>query len=101
MNSGMQFVTDGRTKFIRYPGTGLEQAFDLSADPQEMVDIAGDPAAQDRIEHLRRIMIRELEGRPEGFVRNGELAITGGPAPSFLPGFASPDGAGELKNGSR
>lgn len=102
MNSGMQFIVTGDLKYVRYPGTGLEEAFDLVADPHERVNLIGDPAQDARIAPLRQILIEELAGRSEGFVRDGQLAVTGGPAPSFLPGFQRTGPSGPaLLNGVR
>ena len=101
MNSGMHYIVEGGLKYIYYPGTGLEQLFDLASDPAEMTDLAADPEKADRAEPLRQRLIAELDGRPEGFVLGGRLAITGGPAPSHLPGFACTDEPGDLKNAGR
>lgn len=81
IGSGMQYLTDGREKYIWYPGLGKEQLFDLTADPREEHDLARDPAAEERIRPLRERLIRELEGRPEGFVKEGKLARLEGPTP--------------------
>jgi arylsulfatase A-like enzyme len=86
-NTGMHYLTDGRTKYIWYPGIGTEQLFDLEHDPQEMVDLAEDAQWSDQIKHWRGILVRELESRPEGFVRDGQLAEFDGPSPLCLPGY--------------
>lgn len=87
MNSGMQYLTDGRRKFIRYPGTGHEEYFDLEADPMELENLIDDETRVGEIQSWRDRLIAELDGRPEGFVRDGALAVTGGPAPPCLPGY--------------
>ena len=81
IGSGMQYLTDGREKYIWYPGLGKEQLFDLGADPREEHDLAKDPAAEERIRPWRERLIRELAGRPEGFVKEGKLARLEGPTP--------------------
>jgi arylsulfatase A-like enzyme len=43
LGSGMQYVTDGKRKFIYYPGTGQEQYFNLQQDPREMTELSTDP----------------------------------------------------------
>ena len=58
-----------------------EQLFDLGADPREEHDLAKDPAAEERIRPWRERLIRELAGRPEGFVKEGKLARLEGPTP--------------------
>ena len=83
----MQFITDGHKKYIYYPANGSEQFFDLDADPEEMVDLSGTPDTKPELEEHRVRLTDELDGRPEGFVKNGRLAPTGGPTPLFLPGF--------------
>jgi arylsulfatase A-like enzyme len=87
INSGMQYITDGKDKYIFYPGTGDEQFFDLVNDPVEMTNLVNDPNYADRVELGRTRLISELEGRPENFVVNDQLATLGGPTPSFLPAY--------------
>jgi choline-sulfatase len=86
-DSGMQYLTDGKTKFTRYPGTGEEELFDLSEDPQELRNVIAEPAYAQTAREWRRILVKELEGRPEGFVKDGALQVTGGPASPYLPGY--------------
>jgi arylsulfatase len=47
-------------KYIHWPEHGLEQLFDLTADPMEESDLARDPAHQDRLAELRK-RFAELE----------------------------------------
>ncbi len=85
--SGMQFVTDGCTKLIWYPGTGRCQLFDLTHDPEERHDLAADPQWADARARWEAVLVAELAGRPEGFVRDGRLQVLGGPTALCLPGF--------------
>ena len=87
MNSGMQYLTDGRRKYIWFPGQGREQYFDLEADPREMRDLAASPDRAAEIAIWRERLVRELEGRPEGFVESGRLAKLSGPTAPCLPGY--------------
>ncbi|MFN3147333.1 MAG: arylsulfatase [Paracoccaceae bacterium] len=91
MNSGVQFITDGREKYVWYPGPGIEQFFDLVADPQEMTNLADDPVHAARVALFRDRLIATLDGRPEGFVRDGRLQVLGGDTQMFLPGFNRPE----------
>lgn len=90
LGSGMQYVTDGRTKYIWHPGRGEELLFDLENDPREMCDLSRDPGWGDTLEGWRERLIGELDGRPEGFVRDGRLARLDGPTPPCLPGCEQP-----------
>ena len=90
LNSGQQYVTDGKVKYIWYPGLGQEQFFDLADDPHEMVDLSADPARADEVAHWRSILIRELADRPEGFTDGKTLLKLDGPTPPFLPGYERP-----------
>lgn len=84
---GMQYLTDGRLKYIWFPGTGLEQLFDTDEDPDEMTDLARQPAHGDTVASFRAELIGILADRPEGFVRDGELAVLGGNTPAcIIPG---------------
>ncbi|HJA93273.1 MAG TPA: arylsulfatase [Candidatus Eisenbergiella merdipullorum] len=63
-------------KFIWYSQTGKEHYFRLDEDPKELHDRITDPSCAARIEELRAILIRQLSGREEGFVKDGRL-VTG------------------------
>jgi arylsulfatase A-like enzyme len=69
----MQFVTDGRRKFVWLPRVGKEQFFDLEADPGECRDLANDPARRGEVEKWRQYLVRELAARDCGWVENGTL----------------------------
>ena len=86
LGSGMQYLTDGKSKYIWYPGTGHEHFFDLEHDPDEMHDLSTDPDHSAEIARFRGILIKELEGRPEGFTDGAALKPIGGPSIPYLPG---------------
>lgn len=81
IGTGMQFVTDGREKYIWYPALGKEQFFNLTADPKELNDLVKTGDKESRITLWRERLVRELEGRPEGFVKDGALQTLEGPTP--------------------
>lgn len=87
MDSGMQYVTDGKTKYVYYPGTGREELFDLESDPAELENLVADPGCADLRLMWRRRLVEELDDRPEGFVDGGKLAVTGSSASPCLPGY--------------
>ena len=70
---GMQYVTDGREKYIWFHHTGRELLFNLFKDPAELHDLSGDVSAKPRIELWRRRLaeINENRGDPRG--QNGQL----------------------------
>lgn len=74
------WVTDGSEKWIWYSQTGEEQFFDLTKDPGELRNLIHEPALQDRIAYWRSVLIRELEGREEGYVKDGSLIVGREPA---------------------
>lgn len=90
VNSGMQYLTDGKTKYIYWPGTGQEQLFDLVNDPNEMHDLMfdnpGDPEVEKQVAPWRQRLIEILKDRPEGFVQDGTLSTLGSDTPATLPG---------------
>ncbi|MCU6709847.1 arylsulfatase [Paenibacillus sp. J5C_2022] len=69
------YATDGRMKYIWYSQTGEEQLFDLASDPQEKHNLANDAERADELQVWRKRVIKELEGREEGYVREGELVV--------------------------
>jgi choline-sulfatase len=89
-NSGMQYLTNGKRKYIWWPGLGQEQFFDLERDPEEREELAATGARASEIAAWRQRLIETLADRPEGFVRGGELARLDGPTPPHMPGFEQP-----------
>jgi len=69
----MQFVTDGKRKFIWLPRIDREQFFDLEQDPGECVDLSSDPQRQDEVTLWRGYLVCELDTRQCGWVRDGQL----------------------------
>ena len=78
-----QTLTDGREKFVWYVADGREQFFRLSDDPLECRNLIEEPAEADRVAHWRRLLIEELEGRPEGFT-DGKQLIAGRPYAPYM-----------------
>lgn len=79
----LQWVTDGREKYVWWSGTGHEQLFDVEADPQERHDLAAAAERPDRLAHWRHTLAMELEGREEGFVQDDRL-VPGRPVKALL-----------------
>lgn len=71
----IQFVTDGHRKFVWYSGLGVEQFFDLDADPNELHNLVADPGRAAEVSDWRRRLIGYLEGREEGYVADGDLVV--------------------------
>jgi arylsulfatase A-like enzyme len=69
----MQYVTDGRSKFVWLPRIGQEQFFDLSSDPGECRNLIDDPAHREAVDLWRGRLIAELKERDCGWVRGGKL----------------------------
>jgi len=78
-------LTDGREKYIWWPGDGREQLFDLVADPHELHDLAAVMPADSRVAAWRERMVARLRDRPEGFVQAGKL-VAGRPYKAMIPG---------------
>jgi arylsulfatase A-like enzyme len=91
LESGMQYLTDGRWKYIWYPGTGDEQLFDLEHDPQELEDLSRDTRFRIDIAEWRTRLAHELAGRPEEFSDGLNLKTVGGLTPYYLPGYERKD----------
>lgn len=68
-----QWIVTERDKYIWYSETNVEQYFDLVNDPNELTNLIDDESKQARINYLKSLLVKELEGRPEGFVVNHQL----------------------------
>ncbi len=82
---GMQYLTDGRTKFIWYTRSGREQLFDLEVDPQELRDLAPLPAQAERLALWRQRLIEILAARPEDGLSDGRRLFSGRTLPPVRP----------------
>ncbi|MDI9470899.1 MAG: arylsulfatase [Bacillota bacterium] len=71
-----QFIVTERDKYIWFSGSGREQYFDLTIDPNESHDAIAETRYQERIAELRACLVRELDGSEEGYVADGQL-VTG------------------------
>lgn len=73
----MQYVTDGRRKFIWLPRIGIEQYFDLESDPGECRNLIDDSSRAAEINLWRGYLIQSLQQRDCGWVREGRLEDPG------------------------
>jgi hypothetical protein len=69
----MQYVTDGKQKYIWLPRANQEQFFDLTADPGECRNLIAEPAWRQRVAIWRQRLIDELASRQCGWCRDGQL----------------------------
>jgi arylsulfatase A-like enzyme len=69
----MQYVTDGRRKFIWLPRTGEEQFFDLEADPGERRNVVDETGYRSEVARWRGRLVAELTARDCGWVVDGRL----------------------------
>jgi hypothetical protein len=71
----VQYLTDGKEKYIYFPATGEEQFFSLSDDRQELHDLAQDPVHADRVALWRERLILVLAERGDGFSDGQRLLV--------------------------
>jgi len=81
----MQWIRTARWKYVWMSADGREQLFDMVADRQESVNLAGRPDADAALTECRSLLVRELTGREEGFVADGAL-VAGRPVAPVLAG---------------
>lgn len=74
-NESNHFIVTGKDKYVWYSQTGKEQYFNLEKDPDELHDLADDNHHSDRIEYLRNLLIKELDGREEGYTDGRSLIV--------------------------
>lgn len=80
---GNHYIVTKTDKYCWFTQSGKEQYFDLQNDPKEMHDGINDECFRERIDYLRKMLIKELVGREEGFT-DGERLISGRPQKSIL-----------------
>ncbi len=83
----IQWLTDGKEKYVWFSGSGREQLFDLTEDPEERHDLARNQGAAARVARWRARLVRELRGREEGFV-SGSRLVRGRPVRAVLSHLA-------------
>ncbi len=84
-DEAMQFLTDGREKYIWFTLSGREQMFDLERDPQERHDLARQPKAKARVARWRRRLIELLAARPQDGLTDGKQLLAGKLLPAIRP----------------
>ncbi|EHK2364545.1 TPA: arylsulfatase [Clostridium perfringens] len=67
------YIVTKRDKFLWFSQRGEEQYFDLEKDPKELTNLINSEEYKDRIDYLRKILIKELEGREEGYTDGNKL----------------------------
>lgn len=81
----MQYVTDGQHKLVWLPRSAVFQFFNLKNDPGELRNLIADPGCQDEIAKWRGYLIRELEARDCGWVKDGKLVSPPPSGPLISP----------------
>ena len=67
------YIVTKRDKFLWFSQRGEEQYFDLEKDPKELTNLINSEEYKDRIDYLRKILIKELEGREAGYTDGNKL----------------------------
>lgn len=90
----IQWLTNGKEKYIWWSANGREQFFDLAADPHEKNDMTLTGMAPERLTLWRQRLVEQLRGREEGFVNDGQL-VTGRPVHPILAHLRAEAGMNE------
>jgi arylsulfatase len=69
----LRMVRADKYKLIWYPTGNRFQLFDLDNDPDEMIDLSDDPEHAEVRNRLSHILVEELYGSDEKWVRDGKL----------------------------
>ena len=72
--NGVHYPVGSSTKYVWNPVTGEELLFDLDSDPGEERNLAESPDHAEERDAWRQRLIDRLDGRPEGFVEDGEAS---------------------------
>ena len=68
-----RMVRDRRHKLIYYPWGNCVQLFDLEEDPRETRDLSDSPAHADVRQRLTALLIDEMYGDDQAWIKDGEL----------------------------
>jgi arylsulfatase len=83
----MQYLTDGRWKYIWFPRLGTEQLFDLTVDPGECCDLSGNEALSGEFLSWREKLVRVLEHRNAGLTEGNRLVSQSDRPPLVSPAY--------------
>ena len=67
------YIVTKKDKFLLFSQRDEEQYFDLEKDPKELTNLINSEEYKERIDYLRKILIKELEGREEGYTDGNRL----------------------------
>lgn len=74
-NRSYHAITSKKDKYIWFSQTGEEQFFDLEKDPQELHNAIDEADYQELIKKRRNQLIKELDGREEGYSDGTQLFV--------------------------
>ncbi|MBP1963346.1 arylsulfatase [Paenibacillus aceris] len=74
----MQYLTDGKMKYIWLPRAEEEQLFHLGSDPYECIDLARMPEHREELLKWRARMVKVLEQRNAGLTEGEQLVSLSG-----------------------
>lgn len=83
----MQYLTDGKYKYIWFPRLGTEQLFDLTQDRSERVDLAPLEEYGSVLRQWRSRLVRELAPRNQGLTDGDRLVCQAGRPPIVSPKY--------------
>lgn len=83
----MQFVTDGKYKYIWFPRLGTEQLFNLQEDFSETKDLSKLEEHQELTAHYREKLVSVLEKRNAGLTHGNRLVSQRGKPPIVSPAY--------------
>lgn len=72
------YIVTKKDKFLWFSQREEEQYFDLEKDPNELINLIDSEEHKERINYLRKILIKELEDREEGYT-DGNRFLKGNP----------------------
>ena len=70
---GTRMLRAGRFKLIYYATGNRVQLFDIEEDPRETTDLSDDVRYADDLNRLKALLVQNLYGSDEEWIRNGEL----------------------------